>query len=62
MPNLWGASPISRDDGGPSYAARTGSKGESRIGDVDGVWRDGDDSLADRCGEREQVAHGPKGR
>ena len=41
MPNLRGASPVGRDDGGPSYAARAGSKGESRIGDVDGVWRGG---------------------
>ena len=62
MPNLRGASPVGRDDGGPSYTAQTGGKGESRIRDVDGVWCDGDDSLADRCGEHEQVAHGPKGR
>ena len=41
MPNLRGASPVDRDDGGPSYAARAGGKGESRVGDVDGVWRGG---------------------
>ena len=41
MPNLQGASSVGRDDGDPSYAARAGGKGESRIGDVDGVWRDG---------------------
>ena len=41
MPNLRGASPVGRDDGGPSYAARAGGKGESRVGDVDGVWRGG---------------------
>ena len=40
-PNLRGASPVGRDDGGPLYAARSGSKGENRIGDVDGVWRSG---------------------
>ena len=41
MPNLRGASPIGRDDGGLSYAAQAGGKGDSRFGDVDGVWRDG---------------------
>ena len=41
MPNLRGANPVGRDDGGPLYAARAGGKGESRVGDVDGVWRDG---------------------
>ena len=34
MPNLRGASPVSRDEGGLSYAARAGGKGEKRIGDV----------------------------
>ena len=41
MPNLRGASSVGRDDGGPLYAARAGSKGASQIGDVDGVWRGG---------------------
>ena len=41
MPNLRGVNPVGRDDRGPSYAARAGGKGESRVGDVDGVRRDG---------------------
>ena len=30
MPNLWGASPVSRDEGSRSYAARMSSRGSSR--------------------------------
>ena len=32
--NLRGASPVGRDDGGRSYAARADGKGENRVGDV----------------------------
>ena len=56
MPNLRGASPVGRDDGGPSYAARAGRKGESRIGDVDSVWRDG------MCHSRSGVASASRPR
>ena len=56
MPNLRGASPVGRDDGGRSHAARAGGKGESRVGDVDGARTCRGDSLVNRCSERKRDA------
>ena len=51
VPNLWGASPVSRDDGGLPYAARSFSSGKPK-------WRQrGHGSGVDRlCEARRTVA------
>ena len=48
MPNLRGASPVGRDDGGRSYAARAGGGGENRVDDVEGARMCRGDSLVNR--------------